>query len=313
MSGFRKATRRRVWLKVALAGPSGSGKTASSLLMAYGIAGDWSKIGLIDTENGSGELYVGATIGDTHIGEYNVLTLTPPYTAEKYTAAIREAEKAGLTVLIIDSLSHAWAGDGGLLDQHGKIADRSGNSWAAWRNVTPLHNQLVEAMLQSNLHLIATMRSKTEYTQVEEDGKKRVKRLGMAPIQRDGMEYEFTVFLDLDANNNAQASKDRTNLFQGQVFRITPETGKALLAWRDAGVDAPPPVPFRPEPTQPTALVAQAQPSEMDLARQELAAVVKEKNIPWERVQQLAGKPSKDMTLDEIRNLIATLRGEEAA
>jgi len=239
MTGFRTAERRKAHLRLGIAGPSGSGKTASALLVAYGLCGDWSNIGLVDTENGSGELYVGATIGNTKIGDYKVLTLTAPYEPQKYIQAIRDAEQADLEVVIVDSLSHAWAGEGGLLDQHGKIADRGGNSFTAWRQVTPLHNQLVEAMLQAGIHVIATLRSKTEYVvQADEKGKSTPKKIGLAPVQREGMEYEFTVFLDLDQKHVAYASKDRTNLLDGRYFTPTVETGLTLKAWLEQGTQS---------------------------------------------------------------------------
>ena len=235
LGGFRKATRKAAKLRLGIAGPSGSGKTMSSLLIAYGITGNWEKIGLIDTENGSGELYVGAQVNGSGlvIGEYNVLTITPPYTPEKYIQGIKMAEEAGLEALIIDSLTHAWAGEGGMLDQHGKITDasKSGNSWAAWRQVTPKHNALVEKMLGSQLHIISTIRAKTEYVQ---EGS-RVKKVGLSPVFRDGIEYEFTTFLDIGTNHEAVASKDRTNLFShDEYFRPSPETGKKLKAWLGA-------------------------------------------------------------------------------
>jgi len=239
---FRKAERRKSKLRLAIAGPSGSGKTVSSLLIAYGLCGDWDKIGLIDTENGSGDLYANTTIGDYQIGEYNILTLEPPYTPQKYISAIKAAEQAGLEVLIIDSASHAWAGEGGLLDQHGRIADSGKmNSFAAWRQITPLHNKLVETMLRSNLHLIVTLRAKTEYVVTQEKGKTEVKKVGLAPVQRDGFEYEFTVFLDIAADHTAYASKDRTSLLDGQYFIPTPETGQMLRQWLESGVDKPEP------------------------------------------------------------------------
>lgn len=239
---FRVAERKKAKLRLGLAGPSGSGKTLSALLIAYGITGDWSKVGLIDTESGSGELYAETTKAGVEIGQYEVNPIEPPYTPQKYIDAIKDAEKAGLDVLVIDSLSHAWAGEGGLLDQQGKIADKNGNSWTAWRTITPLHNQLVESILHSKCHVIATMRAKTEHVQTtDERGKVVVKKVGMAPIQREGMDYEMTVMLDLDQNHVASTSKDRTGLFDGQYFKPTPETGETLLAWLNSGKDAPPP------------------------------------------------------------------------
>jgi hypothetical protein len=221
MSQFHRAERKKGKLKLAIAGPTGSGKTYSALLIAFGLGG---KIAMIDTERGSGELY-------DHLGKYDVCRIEAPFEPRKYIEAVRTAEDLGYETVIIDSLSHAWVGQGGLLDIHGHIADKTGNSWAAWRQVTPRHNELVDTILQSQCHVIATMRSKMEYTQVEENGKKHVKKLGMSPIQRDGMEYEFTVFMDLDHNHSATATKDRTTLFDGHYFVPGIETGKLLLDW----------------------------------------------------------------------------------
>ena len=237
MSNFHKSQRSKGKLRLAIAGPAGSGKTYSALQIAFGIGG---KIAMIDTERGSGELY-------SHLGNYDVCTVTSPFEPAKYVAAILEAEKLGYDVIIIDSLTHAWAGQGGLLDLHGKIADRGGNTWAAWRKITPQHDQLVESMLQSTSHIISTVRSKMEYAQSEDGGKKSVKKLGMAPIQREGLEYEFTVFLDIDLNHVASASKDRTLLFDGKYFTPTPETGVTLINWLNNAPDAKQPLSAPPK------------------------------------------------------------------
>lgn len=236
MAKFRKAERRKSKLRLGIAGPSGSGKTYSSLLIAYGITGDWEKIAVIDTENGSADLYA-------DLGDYAVCTLEPPYTPEKYIETIKEAEREGFEVIIIDSLTHAWSGEGGILDQHGKATDSKyrGNSWSAWREFTPKHNKLVETMLQSKCHIIATLRSKTEYIQTKEGDKTVIKKVGMAPIQREGMEYEFTVFFDISLDHIATPSKDRTNMFDGQYFKPDIETGKKLKQWLDSGVEPPKP------------------------------------------------------------------------
>lgn len=225
---IRKAERKKAKLRLGIAGPSGAGKTFSALKLAFGLGG---KVGLIDTEHGSGDLYA-------HLGEYDIINIEAPYTVQKYRDAIKAFEDAGYGVIIIDSLSHAWAGDGGLLDKQGKIADRTGNSYTAWRQVTPDHNALVEDLLNSPCHIIATLRAKQEYVQEKDDkGKTVVRKLGLAPVMRDGIEYEFTVFMDVDQGHNASASKDRTTLFDGQVFRIGEETGKLLLKWLDEGVE----------------------------------------------------------------------------
>ncbi len=246
---FRPAERKRAFLKIGIFGPAGSGKTASSLLIAYGITKDWSKIGLVDTENGSGELYAGATIGGVTIGQYQVARISHPFEPVKYITAINHAVKAGLQVLILDSISHAWQGEGGLLDLQGKIAGKTGNSYTAGREVTPLHNRFVETMLQSRIHLIATLRAKQEYVlEQNEKGKTAPRKVGLAPIQRDGMEYEFTTVFSIGGDHIATAEKDRTNLFDGKYLVPSPEVGKTFKEWLEA---APSETPKEP-PAEPT-------------------------------------------------------------
>lgn len=227
---IRKAERRKAKLRLGIAAPSGAGKTYSALLISFGLGG---KVGLIDTEHGSGDLYA-------HLGDYDIIPIEAPYTVAKYLQAIKAFEDAGYSTIIIDSLSHAWAGDGGLLDKQSKAADRLKNSYTAWREVTPDHNALVDAMLQSPAHIVATMRSKTEYVlEANEKGKQTPRKVGMAPVQREGMEYEFTVMLDLSMNHSASASKDRTGLFDGEYFKPSKATGQTLLEWLETGKEAP--------------------------------------------------------------------------
>jgi hypothetical protein len=203
------------------------------LLVAQGLAPE-GRIALIDTERGSGELYSSLTA-------YDVATLTPPFTPNRYIELIRKAEEAGYAVLIIDSLSHAWTGEGGVLDMHDKAtaASKSGNGFASWREVTPHHNALIDTIINADLHLIATMRTKTAYDILDDgNGKKRPVKVGLAPVQRDGMEYEFTVVLDLSVEGHvATATKDRTSLFDGQHFVPTPATGEILRQWLESGKD----------------------------------------------------------------------------
>lgn len=219
---FQKASRKSVKIRLALVGPSGSGKTFSSLLIAKGLGG---RIALIDTERGSGELY-------SHLCDYDVAHLSPPFTPGKYIEAIKMAEAAGYDVLIIDSLSHAWSGEGGVLDLHDRASKALRNSFTAWREVTPHHNALVEAILSSSCHIIATMRTKTAYEVSQENGKAKVSKIGLAPVQRDGMEYEFTVVMDLCVDGHVgTASKDRTGLFDGKHVIPSEKTGRELNRW----------------------------------------------------------------------------------
>ncbi|MBQ6773864.1 MAG: AAA family ATPase [Synergistaceae bacterium] len=227
---FRKAERRKAKLRLAITGPAGSGKTYGALLIAQGLGG---RIAMIDTENGSGDLYA-----DTC--DYDVQTLTAPYTIPKYLEAIHEAEQEGYDVLIIDSLSHAWSGEGGLLDVHSKLTStsKSGNSYAAWNKITPMQNRLIETMLASKCHVIATMRSKTDYAIMQGgSGKTEVRKVGLAPVQRDGVDYEFTVVFDLSMEHTVTVSKDRTSLFDKQVFVLSKDTGRILNNWLNTGAD----------------------------------------------------------------------------
>lgn len=243
---LKKAQRKRVKLKIGLSAPSGGGKTASSLILAYGILkGEhpdwndsqiWDKIAVVDTENGSGELYSNVKIGTTTIGEYNVIPLDPPYDPLRYVECINACKEAGMEVCICDSLSHAWSGKGGVLEKQGNVAKRTGNTYTSWREVTPLHNQMIDAILQTDMHMICTMRSKTEYVQEKDgNGKTTVRKVGLAPVQREGMEYEFSMFIEIDADHQAYVSKDRTGIVAGEYFTITPEVGIKIAKWLSTG------------------------------------------------------------------------------
>jgi hypothetical protein len=220
--------RKTAKLRLGITGPSGSGKTYGALTIAKELG---SKIACIDTEHGSASLY-------SDMADFDVLELAAPYSPERYIAAIKEAEKAGYDVLIIDSATHEWSGAGGVLELLDEIAKAKfkGNTWSAWNEMTPRHRKFIDAMLQSPMHIICTGRSKTETAQVEENGRKKVAKLGMKVEQRDGFEYEFTVVLDIVHDGHyAMASKDRTRLFVGDPKPITAETGRRLLAWLNSG------------------------------------------------------------------------------
>ena len=175
-------------------------------------------------------------VGAFRLGEYYTIPMGPPYEATKYIDSIHAAEQAGMEVIIIDSLSHAWIGEGGALDKQGKIAQRTGNSYTAWRDVTPEHNRLVDTMLQSPAHIIADIRAKTDYVQEKNaNGKTVVRNIGMGLQMRDGVDFEFSTVFMLDAEHIANATKDRTGLFDGKYFVITPDTGKEIYAWLSSG------------------------------------------------------------------------------
>jgi len=249
---IRRAERRRAKGRVGIDGPAGSGKTHGALLFAAGLA-PGGRIIVIDTEHGSAEMEA----GKPHIPPFDVCPLTAPYSPKRYVEAIHACEEAGADVIIVDSLSHAWSGSGGALDQVDRIAG-SGNRFTAWRDVTPQHNALVDAILQSPAHVIVTMRTKMEYA-LEQDGngKTKVKKLGMAPIQREGMEYEFGVVFDVDQERHfAKATKDRTSLFDGMSPEVlTPKHGERFREWLESGA-APVPPPAQAGDTRRTKMLA---------------------------------------------------------
>ncbi|MEZ5003945.1 MAG: AAA family ATPase [Chitinophagales bacterium] len=222
---LRQSERRQAKIKIALQAPSGAGKTYSALLLAYGLINDWNKIAIIDTENGSADLYA-------HLGEYQVLSIKPPYSPERYIQAIELCEKAKVECIIIDSISHGWDF---LLDYHASL---TGNSFTNWAKITPRQKRMIDKILQTGIHVIATMRTKQDYVLNQKDGKYLPEKVGLKAIQRDGVDYEFTTVFDIDINHFAKVSKDRTGMFNDQPeFIITPETGNQILKWCNSGVN----------------------------------------------------------------------------
>lgn len=239
---LRKAQRKRVKLKIGLVSASGGGKTLGSLLIAYGIVRNsypsisdeevWEKIAIIDTENGSGELYSNRDIANIHIGEYCTVPLEPPFESSKYIEAINLCYNSGIEVIIVDSLTHLWSGEGGALDKQANIAKRTGNSFTSWKEPKKEFRAVIDKILQTDSHFITTMRSKVEYSQEKDgNGKTTVRKVGTAPVAMDGVDYEFSVVFDLDFDHIAAASKDRTGLFDGKYIKLSPDVGKALISW----------------------------------------------------------------------------------
>lgn len=225
---FKKAERKAVKLKLAMTGPSGSGKTFSALRLAKGFGG---KVAVIDTENESSSLY-------SDRFDFDVLNLEPPFTCDKYIKAINGAVEAGYSTVIIDSITHAWAGEGGILDRKGQKDAKGGNSYTNWAHFTKEQNVLMGAILHSNINVIATMRAKQAHEiQKDDRGKNRVVKLGLKPEQRDGVEYEFTVVFDIAIDHETEVSKDRTGLFIDKTFQITEDTGASLKEWVTTGKD----------------------------------------------------------------------------
>lgn len=251
MAGFKKATKAQAKLRAAIFGPSGAGKTFTSLRVATGLAGAGGRIAVIDTERGSASKYADRFA-------FDVLELEDQ-SIDGYVAAIREAGAAGYTVLVIDSLSHGWQT---LLEEIEKLAKAKyrGNTWSAWSEGTPLQRRLVQAILAYPGHVLATMRSKTEWTTVDDGrGKKSPQRVGLAPEQGKGVEYEFDLLVEISTEHIANVIKDRTGKFQDKLLEKPGEDfGRELAAWLADG-DPAPAKPVKVEPAKATgpALVAE--------------------------------------------------------
>ena len=234
---FEVATRKKAKLRLALAGPSGSGKTLSALMIAGGMTdGDWSRVALIDTEHERARFYADRSEWD--IGEFLYQPLLAPYKSQKYidyaTAGAAAVGEDG--VLIVDSLSHAWEGEGGVLEYKSEVAKKQGkNDYTAWDEAGKMQNTLINSLLSLPCHVIVTLRTKTAYTmEVNDRGKNVPVKIGLAPIQRENTEYEFDIVLNLDRQHYATASKDTTFL-DGFNAPITPEIGAKIRDWLAEG------------------------------------------------------------------------------
>jgi hypothetical protein len=246
---IRRASRTESRLRLAIMGPAGSGKTYTALRVARLLVGD-GRVIVIDSERGSAELY--ADEPDI-AGAFDTIDLDS-YHPQAYIDAIKAADDAGAAVIIVDSLTHAWSGEGGaltLVDQ-AQARAKSCNSFTAWRDVTPLHNRLVDALLGTRAHIVVTLRTKTEYV-LEEDsrGKKVPRKVGLAPVQRDGLEYEFTIVGDMDIDHRLVVTKSRCAAVADAVFVKPGEEFVApLRAWLAGAHAAAPAAPTQPEDTR---------------------------------------------------------------
>ncbi len=228
---FQKAERRKQKLRLGITGPGGSGKTEGALALARGLVGESGKIAVLDTENGSAALY--ADRFDFQHGP-----ISPPYTTAKFLEGMQAAVEAGFDLLIIDSISHQWDGEGGILQRKDLADARPGaNHWTNWGPFTKEHESFRAAILYYPLHIIVTMRSKMAYQQTESGGRKKVEKLGLQPIQREGMDYELTLVFDLQMDHRATVSKERTGgLFDGRSIDLKdPETADSLKSWLEQG------------------------------------------------------------------------------
>lgn len=223
---FKTATKSQAKARILLSAASGAGKTTAALTLASSIG---KKIAVIDTEAGSASLYADRFA-------FDVLELSPPYEPERFIEAIAAAESAGYDVIVLDSITHEWSGPGGCLEIKTKMGDR----FQDWAKVTPRHDKFIQAMMRSKAHIIATVRAKQGYS-MDERGK--VQKQGMDPQQRDGIDFEFTICWNINAQHLADAQKDRTRLFDGKPEVISAETGKRLMEWLNSGAAVAPKMP----------------------------------------------------------------------
>jgi len=297
---FTKASRQTAKLKLAVAGPSGSGKTLGALALAHALA-PTGKVALIDTENHSASLY-----GDKY--SFDVLDLEPPYTSARYLEAMRAAIDAGYDVLIIDSLSHQWNGDGGILPRKEEMDKRPGsNSYTNWATFTKEHTSFVAAILHLPIHVIATLRAKQDYVlETNDKGKQQPKKVGLAPVQREGLEYEFTTVFDVQMDHRATVSKDRTGLFSDELVNLVDSrTGKRLVAWLATAkpADAVPDKAAVAQSTNGTSVLSKLQQDQI----YNLLATADVNDAERAKIAKAAGDPKKPMSSQRADECIAFL------
>ncbi len=332
---FQQATRATIPVKIGLVGPSGSGKTYTALRIAHGIAGADGKVALIDTEHGSASLYADEFM-------FDVVNMPPPYAPARFAAGIAAASEAGYAVLVVDGISPAWNGPGGVMeivDQNAK----GGNNWSGWAKGTPAHQQLIQAILAAPMHLICTMRSKTAWVLGE---KNKPEKVGLEPVQRDGMDYEFSVVGELDLEHRLHVTKSRLRGVAVGEFVETPteEFGRLLFTAsrgdsrseagvpqpaspkpESAGSDAPSgnessksPRPATPEPAPASPV---AEPDEDETARAHAQKSTLDVKDPDHKVItaaqrrllfKTAGPDGKGMTGEQLRDCVEAVTGSRS-
>lgn len=247
---FQPAVKTESKLRMAIAGPSGAGKTYTALAVAAALV-PGGRVAVVDTEHSSAAKYA-------DLFTFDVAPAAPPYHPDGLIKLVNFAANNGYDVVIVDSVSHYWSGAGGVLDlkEDAERRMRNPNSYTAWKDVTPIHQRMVDALVGVPAHVIVTMRSKQEYILVEKNGKQVPQKVGMAPVQRDGFEYEFDVMLDMDIENVGRVMKTRCPALTGAAF-VKPGADLAgvLREWLTgaAPTQAPPPIVFQPAPPRPAA------------------------------------------------------------
>lgn len=245
---FEISTAEREQLKFSAMymGATGSGKTVGALITAKGLIMAmypkldptskefWSKIGVIDTEHNRSKIYADTTIGNEYIGRFLHVEFEPPFDVEGYISAAETLKSAGANVIIVDSLTHAWADTGGLLELHNDM----GGQFATWKKINPIIKRLYAAFTADpDVHIITTVRSKMKYeATTTETGKMGVSKIGLKPVMRDDFEYEVLSALHFDEEHKVTVVKDNTQVFDSGVY-MSSEYGKTLYEFLTQGID----------------------------------------------------------------------------
>lgn len=287
---IQRAVRRNKKARIALLGPSGAGKSYTALRWAFALA-PTGKVAAIDTEHESLSLYANEEV-DGKVWQFDTINLDS-FSPENYIESIKKIERAGYEVLIIDSLSHAWSGKDGTLEYVDNISQRdtSGNKFTAWRKGSQIQNEMVEAILAAKMHIIVTMRVKMEYIQEKDDrGKTVVRKVGLQPVQRDGLEYEFDLVCDMQEGNNLSVAKTRCSLLNEKFYRKPgTEPMEILMKWLNSGAPAPvveaPTQKSQPQQsTQSREIVVKIQKPNPEPAHEESIAYIGTSNDKWKWV-----------------------------
>ena len=230
----KKAKREKIYVKMALIAPSGGGKTYGAHLLSQGMAeeieketGKKAKILMANTESKRGYYYANEF-------DYDIIDINPPHNPEKYVELIEFAVQEGYDILIIDSASHEWEGKGGCLELH----QQAGGQYQSWKSVSPRHAKFINAIADSPIHIIATMRGKDQYEMTKDErGKTTVQKFGIGAKQRDGFEYEFTCTFLIDQKTNvAEVQKDNTHIFDKEGPTILSSShGRKIIQWANSG------------------------------------------------------------------------------
>lgn len=241
----KKARREKQKAVIGYIGPSGSGKTVAVLLTAYGMMKEkypdapeediWAKIGVADTEHSRSLLYWNETFGEVRIGDFIHIDFEAPYSTARYEGAVKALKSNGCEVVIIDSLSHNWQGEGGIIETH---ANMTGNSFQNWGKLSTETTDLIKTLTRNDVHILCTLRTKTEYVvETNDKGKQAPRKVGTKPMQKDEMEYEFMINFSIGIDHLSETSKDNTRLFEGLQFKIDETVGSKLYKWLELGVD----------------------------------------------------------------------------